>query len=266
MASQSTIDELVEYYVNLLIIQYNQKPKARATIAMLAEMMLMSCVFFDVQNGYNIDADLGPTAVGAQLDIIGKYVGVDRFYTAIDLSDYFGLVTYSEHAALPTSPPVFGASTYTNFGNFSYNGTLKYADVITSDNSLSDADFLTLILFMILCNNMNYSAGSIDAVLWEIFGAQVRAETKSDMTMTYFFTGAISTLLATIIFKGLLPAPMGVGINVVQNINNLMFGAVTYAQVAEDVYSPFAYGFSTYANYATLAGQVLEYSQISAGM
>lgn len=265
MANQATIDELVAYYTSLLIIQYNQKPKAQATIAMLSEMMLMSGVFFDVQNGYNIDADLGPTAVGNQLDIIGKYVGVNRFYTAVNLSNYFGLVTYSEHSSLPSSPPVFGACTYATFSNFAYNGTLKYADIITSENALSDADFLMLILFMILCNNMNYSAAAIDAALWKIFGAQVRAETKSDMTMTYFFTGAISILLATIIFKGLLPAPMGVGVNIVQNINNLMFGAVTYAQVAEGVYSPFAYGFSTYSDYVTLPGQVLEYSQISAG-
>lgn len=33
---------------------------------------------FAVMNGFNINAALGPTAVGAQLDIIGKYAGVTR--------------------------------------------------------------------------------------------------------------------------------------------------------------------------------------------
>lgn len=264
MAEQSTIDDLIAYYVKLLIIQYSgNQPKAQATMKILAAIMVANGIFFDVQNAYNIDPSLGDTAVGAQLDVIGKYVGVDRFYTAIDLIDYFALVTYAQHAALPSSPPAFGMSTYSNFNNFSYNGTLVYNDVITSENALSDLDFLLLIQFMVLCNNMNYSAGAIDAALWQIFGTQVRAETKGDMSMTYFFTGPISTLLSTIIFKGLLPAPMGVGINVVQYINDLMFGMTTYAQAARGIYSPFASGFSTYANYATLPGQTLTYSQIS---
>lgn len=263
MAAQETIDQLIAYYVNLLIIQYNSLPKASATISALVSQAIARDVYSDVENAYNIDPNLGATAVGPQLDVIGKYVGVNRFYTAINLIDYFALVTYSQHASLPTSPPAFGASTYATFNNYDYNGTLTYNNIITSTNALSDQDFLTLIQFMILINNMNYSTASIDSALWKIFGSQVHAENAGHMSMVYFFEGPISTLLNTIIFKGLLPAPIAVQIRIVQNIANLMFAAVTYAQVNQGLYSPFGYGFSTYSNYASLPGQVLEYSQIS---
>jgi Protein of unknown function (DUF2612) len=267
MASQETVDQLIEYYVNLLIIQYSGpgQPNAQATISLLANIMMATGVFFDVENAYNVIADLGPTAVGVQLDVIGKYVGVNRYYSAIDLIDYFAMVTYSEHSSLPTSPPAFGFGTYATFNNYDYNGTLTYDEILTSQNQLSDADFLTLILFMILCNNMNYSAYAIDSALWQIFGTKMHAESNGNMAMTFFIEGPITTLINTIIFKGLLPAPMGVQINIVQDITDLMFGMVNYSQVPGALYSPFAYGFSTYSDYATLPGQVLEYSQITEG-
>jgi len=263
MATQQSIDQLIEYYVNLLIIQYHGLPKASATITTFVTALLANNVYFDVLNAYNINPALGPTAVGDQLDVIGKYVGVNRYYSAIDLINYFAMVNYSQHSSLPASPPAFGFGTYATFPDYDYNGTLVYNDIVTSQNALSDADFLLLIQFMILCNNMNYSAYAIDSALWTIFGDQVHAESNYNMSMTFFFVGPISTLLNTIIFKGLLPVPEGVGFSVVNNITDLMFSMTTYADAAHSVYSSFGYGFSTYSNYATLAGQVLEYSQIS---
>jgi len=287
MASAALIEQLIEYYVNLLIIQYSgNQPKAQATVALLASEAMASGIFFDVMNAYNLIPSVTGTwdsggswdvpgsawdgasseniAVGTQLDVLGKYVGVDRFYTGIDLVNYFGLVTYSEAGLLPSSPPVFGCLTYANFNSFSYNGTLIYPDVITENNALTDTDYLTLLRFMIICNNMNYSAEAIDNVLYDILGPNVRAESGYNMTLTYFFVGAISTLLSTIIFKGLLPAPEAVGINVVQGIGELLFAFTTYNMIARGISSPYAYGFSTYADYDTLPiQQTLTYSNIT---
>lgn len=68
-----TTQELINYYANLLIIQYRQKPKAYATIQALADMAVMDQLPIDVQNAFNIE-----TAVGDQLDILGKYIGATR--------------------------------------------------------------------------------------------------------------------------------------------------------------------------------------------
>ncbi len=63
-----------EYYSNLLILQYNGKPKAKATIEAVVKL-LPDELIQEVINGFDIE-----TAVGKQLDIIGEYVGVDRYY------------------------------------------------------------------------------------------------------------------------------------------------------------------------------------------
>lgn len=70
----ASTDDIVEYYKNLLIIQYSRKTKARATIDALVRPVVMDQIPIQVQDAFNID-----TAVGVQLDVLGKYTGVSRF-------------------------------------------------------------------------------------------------------------------------------------------------------------------------------------------
>lgn len=62
------------YLANLLIIQYHNKPKAVATIKALGQMFPTNLIL-SVINGFSLES-----AVGKQLDILGKYIGVDRWY------------------------------------------------------------------------------------------------------------------------------------------------------------------------------------------
>lgn len=68
-----TTDELIDYYVELLIIQYVNLAKARATVRAFVKMMVMDQLPLLVQQAYDLD-----TAVGVQLDVLGKYAGVSR--------------------------------------------------------------------------------------------------------------------------------------------------------------------------------------------
>lgn len=81
-----TLQELINYYVSLLVLQYNDKPKALGTIEALADVAVMDMLPISVQNAFSID-----TAIGVQLDILGKYAGVVRtgrtFESVITLSD-----------------------------------------------------------------------------------------------------------------------------------------------------------------------------------
>jgi hypothetical protein len=79
-----TTNDIVNYYINLLIVQYNNKAKARATVDAVVRPIIMDQLPVQVQNAYNID-----TAVGVQLDTIAKYVGVLR--SANTLSGYVTL-------------------------------------------------------------------------------------------------------------------------------------------------------------------------------
>lgn len=69
----ATRQEFEKYYADLLILQYKTQPKARATIQALIKELYGSGSLLDIVNGYGID-----TAVGKQLDIIGKYIGLKR--------------------------------------------------------------------------------------------------------------------------------------------------------------------------------------------
>lgn len=73
-----TNDELSSYYANLLILQYVGKPKAFAMVKALADVVIMNQLPNQVQDAFDIE-----TAVGVQLDVLGKYVGANRMgYTA----------------------------------------------------------------------------------------------------------------------------------------------------------------------------------------
>jgi hypothetical protein len=68
-----TTSEIIAYYVNLLIMQYKGKPRAEAHIETLVEPVVRNQLFLQIQNAFDID-----TAIGAQLDVLGKYAGVQR--------------------------------------------------------------------------------------------------------------------------------------------------------------------------------------------
>lgn len=69
-----TNQQLINYYANLLILQYIGKPKAYATIQALAAAVIMNQLPILAQNAFNMDG----TAIGSQLDVLGKYAGVTR--------------------------------------------------------------------------------------------------------------------------------------------------------------------------------------------
>lgn len=65
--------DLIEYYRDLLIIQYSVLEKAPDHIRALIDVIMIYDLIQDVKNAYDIE-----TAVGVQLDVIGKYLGIDR--------------------------------------------------------------------------------------------------------------------------------------------------------------------------------------------
>lgn len=71
-----TTQDIINYYANLLIIQYKGKPKAYATIQTVVTPVIMDQLPTKVMNAFNL---IGSSpAVGVQLDVLGKYVGVKR--------------------------------------------------------------------------------------------------------------------------------------------------------------------------------------------
>ena len=191
------ITNIVEYYKNLLIIQYNNKQKAQSTIELLTNEFWASGIAQDVRDAYNID-----TAIGEQLDILGKYIGVDRFYTSTQLNDdYFGFADATNTGGVSANIVGFDNATSPD-----KSGLFLSSDaVIGNEFELNDETYRTLLKLKIIQNYSNHSMQSISESLFTFFGDSIIVVDNYDMTITYFIGDASSALVEAAIAKGVLP-------------------------------------------------------------
>ncbi len=70
----ATTQSIIDYYKNLIIMQFKGLPKARATIDALVAMAVCDQLPTVVQDAFDLE-----TAVGVQLDAIGQIVGATRY-------------------------------------------------------------------------------------------------------------------------------------------------------------------------------------------
>lgn len=241
--------ELIQYYADLLIIQYAQKPKIRATIEAMIEQMLADNIAFDIRDAFDIE-----TAVGVQLDILGKYVGVTRTHNGIVFTGKnFAFLEYDN---LTPEAIQTGFSDYTDFetrdGIF-----VQYKDTLGDTLLLSDEDYRVIIKLKILQNSSNHSHKEIDDGLAEFFGTEIRADSLGDMVMDYFVPDDLTTIVSVAIQKDVLPRPMGVNTRYLISEKEGFFGFATYASTPT-----FTKGFATYADVDTKAGNTLTYIKL----
>lgn len=242
------VSEIVDYYVNLLIIQYHDQPKAQATIRLFVNALWASGILFQIRDAFNLD-----NAVGVQLDIIGKYAGVDRFFQGQDLTGYFSLLPQG-------ATPDVGQAGFTDQADFIAETapTLIYDDILSTTQALTDDAFRTLIRFKIILNQSNFSHFDIDTNLFNFFGTGIRADSNGHMTMVYFVTRAFYQIAIVALQKDLLPRPMGVGILYLIQEDVPFFGMTSYGVPA----SPFISGFTDQADYGTSIGKTLYYGDL----
>jgi len=243
------LESTIDYYTNLLIIQYNQLEKARATVALNVRTLLSDNIASEVQDGYNLD-----TAVGVQLDVLGKYIGLDRFYSSInELGDFSGMTSYD---TLGTDTTV-GMTDYANY-NTDSGGFLGYNSLFAS-NTLNDDDYRFMLRLRIVQNNSNHSNGEIDDGLFSFFGTDLILSDTKKMNIFYFVTGSKLNLAVIAFVKGVLPRPMGVGIGGLIKRDKKMFGFTNYN--ATTISSKLT-GFTNYTDGFTKEGEILTYDKV----
>lgn len=242
------VTDLVDYYVNLLIIQYHDLPNAQGTIAAYIKELLADGIIFDVRDAYNVD-----TAIGKQLDVLGKYEDINRFYEGLNLDGYFAFTNYSE---ITPDTRKRGFETYSVFPN-NAGKWLNYSSSLNGTFVLSDADFRTLLQLRIFQNNINHSQAEIDDAIFAIFGTSVRADSPGNMIMFYFAPSVLSTLLKVALQKGILPKPLAVRLDWVITGDTPFFGFATYSVVPT-----LSTGFTTYSQYGIKVGETLDYDHL----
>ncbi len=181
-----TLEELQEYYADLLIVQYKPKSKAYSTIKLVANQSLCDGLFLEFDVAFNLD-----TAVGAQLTILGKIVGVPRNVLGLDLNSTF--FNFTRYAGTPAS---------VGFNRYATPVDPDYIARWLSNASyvLNDFELNALIRLKIIFNNTFSSFSQLKIALYEVFSGNIDI-VAPDMGMTYFNFTRYGTVPASVGFN-----------------------------------------------------------------
>ena len=205
------LEELKQYYTGLLICQYHNKPKAVATITMIVKLLWVNMALLQIRDAFD-----WKTATGAQLDIIGKWEGVDRFYNGqlFYFRPWFALIDWNSEPDNLQG----GFSTFDTFDE--EGGFLTYDDILPTQNRLSDDAFRIMIGLKIIKNNINTTCKNIDNAIWDYFEGDVYT-TWENSVLTYYYDSTLSEVMEVAKEKDVLPCPTGITIELREIIDNV---------------------------------------------
>lgn len=199
------LEQLYTWACNSLIMEYRHAPKNRALMRELVNLIFANNVLIDIKEGFDVE-----TAVGKQLDIIGDWVGVNRYYDAIDLWEqpYLALVNYSNVQDDEYEQWQGGFYNYTNFEE-NEGGFLTYKvwrDTRTKVNQMGDAYFRELIKLKIIKNSINFTKKNIDDAIYKWSNGTIYT-TWDKMKVIYHYPKEKENLFILATYKNCLLAP-----------------------------------------------------------
>jgi hypothetical protein len=233
-----TADEVVQYYVDLLILQYRRKPNARRTIAAFVREAVAGLLFLKLADAFNLE-----TASGKQLDLLAKYIGLTRYYEGMEAPhDYFGFANYERLE--PQNPN--GFRDYEKEAVNSRAIWFQYGFKQYASSLLNDEDFRTLLKLKIINNTTDTTLPGIMSALRRLFGHAITLTDNADMTLAYTVNGSVIELPKSVLEKT-LPRPAGTGVNV--RIVRPFFSFSRYTP--QNPKNPYATGFRRYGGQIT---------------
>lgn len=185
----ATIDD----YLNLIPSENANQPAFRATLTALLERALSA---HDALSQLTAAFDLD-TAVGAQLDIVGLWIGVSRNLTVPIASPYFSF-----------DIPTLGFDEGIWYSPFN-----PLSQII----QLPDSVYRVLLRTKVLCNQWDGSAEQMRAIWAQVFTGiavtECYLQDNQNMTMDAVVVGPIPPVLKQLILNGGIPfKPAGVKI------------------------------------------------------
>lgn len=197
------ITNIKKYYADLLILQYRQKPNARAMIQLGVDLYLPECAL-QLADVLNIDI-----AVGEQLDIIGKILDCPR--------QVQGVVNSLKYFTFHVDENSLG---FSRVGDVSEGNFRTIRNYNQSLYTLPDEDYRFLLRFKSAVNVMRGSIAGIDEALYNAFGGDVLLKNNQDLTITYVVSNAHSLAPLAARNLGYYRAPEGIGANYVLKVPN----------------------------------------------
>lgn len=196
------LENTIEYYKELLLYQYINAEKARATIGLLVSQALVDLLPIEINKAFDLE-----TATGPQLDILGEYIGFDRVVTTAPTRTYFAFDDQENEGTNLTGLTNYESSE--NLNTFFYS----YVDSLGTQSSLNDDEYRILLKLKSYANRSNGTAQEINDALYAIFGLNIIMIDQLDMSIIYSCTSQYSSLAQIAMDEGFLPKPMGVQIS-----------------------------------------------------
>lgn len=195
-------NEIIEAYTNLLEIQYNGLPKAVETVKLHCKSLLANMLLWQIRDAFDIE-----TAIGYQLDIIGFWVGVDRYFSGATYENKLWLAYFDWSDA--TQPNQYQGC-YKDWNNeVADDGAyISYSDVISSTNRLDDESFRTLLKLKIAKNNIINTNKNIDDTIYKIFNNDIYT-TWGVQQVTYNYINEKYNIIKLAELKNCLLVPTG---------------------------------------------------------
>ena len=207
----AALDTVVAYYASKLALQYRTLPKATATISILAKQAVADFFAEDIQNAYDLE-----TAVGAQLDVLAKYIGVSRNSNIPTTAQFFG------YALVAGGGSVNG---YNSAVDPATNGFL-YERVYASslpETAFTDEQFQFVLSLQIALNHFDGTLAYIQQMLADYFGGQVTVTDNLNMSLTYSVPDNFP--ISATVLASFLPRPIGCGISI--DVRNAVYTRIT---------------------------------------
>lgn len=190
------IDDIKQYYGDLLILQYRNKPKARATVQLGCDIYTGDGVVFDLINSLDIDS-----AEGAQLDLIGKILDCPRIIQGLNPDKQYFSFQYDGALGFSTSQELS-------------NGIFKtFYNSIHSEYALKDGDYRQLLKFKAIVNIWRASMAEMDEAIYNSFGNDVLLINNQNLTISYIISNSLTIATQAALIQGYLRAPIGIGFN-----------------------------------------------------
>lgn len=198
------VSELTQLQINFdATANIAANTKAWRTVYLFAKAAIANQAIEAVNSGFDIS-----TAIGAQLDILGKYVNALRNVLGVTIATvYFDMNSYDNVS-----------ETAHGFAYYSENPTsniLTYVSYLERMYRITDALLRSFIEFRSRVNGLDVTLKDCDDIMFEYFGNDVTITDNSDMTIEYTYAGSDDLLLFQILaISNSLPKPAGVGVTV----------------------------------------------------
>jgi hypothetical protein len=191
-------------YTALITSEHNQKPNFMALAGVLAGALGdTTAATQGLVSAFSLN-----TAIGAQLDILGKWIGQSRVIPGILIPGFFGFSEVS--TGLPDGLQLpFGELTDHSKGGIFFELGGTFAGTTT----LTDPQYLTVLKARIARNQSNGTLSALEGALFFIFGAGCKVVDNGTLSLAITVTSPITPVdQALLTGLDILPRPAGVAI------------------------------------------------------